>query len=99
MSYLEKELNKSRSLRKRVQTETAKLDISEMIHEVMQNQGVTREILSHRTKIKRKKINEMLDGKRNISIRSDAHADLHPVEAFIGPKLREAILDCYAECG
>lgn len=34
--------------------------------------------------------------KRHISIFSDALADLLPVEALIGPKLREAIQNCYA---
>jgi hypothetical protein len=33
--------------------------------------------------------------KRHISVLSDAFSDLLPVEALIGPKLREAILDCY----
>jgi hypothetical protein len=33
--------------------------------------------------------------KRHISIFSDALADLLPVEALIGPKLREAIQNCY----
>lgn len=37
--------------------------------------------------------------KRHVSVLSDALADLLPVEALIGPKLREAILDCYSACG
>jgi hypothetical protein len=35
--------------------------------------------------------------KRHISILSDALADLLPVEALIGPKLREAIQNCYLD--
>ncbi|MEI6610714.1 MAG: DUF87 domain-containing protein [Deltaproteobacteria bacterium] len=37
--------------------------------------------------------------KRHVSILSDAMSELLPVEALIGPKLREAIERCYAECG
>lgn len=35
--------------------------------------------------------------KRHISVVCDALADLLPVEALIGPKLREAVLNCYRE--
>jgi len=37
--------------------------------------------------------------KRHISILCDALSDLLPVEALIGPKLREAVLECYNSCG
>ena len=37
--------------------------------------------------------------KQHISVLSDAIADLLPMEALIGPKLREAIERCYQACG
>jgi len=37
--------------------------------------------------------------KQHISVLSDAIADLLPMEALIGPKLREAIERCYHACG
>jgi len=37
--------------------------------------------------------------KRHISVLSDALSDLLPVEALIGPKLREAITECYFRHG
>jgi len=37
--------------------------------------------------------------KRHISILSDAMTELLPVEALIGPKLREAAVQCYKRCG
>jgi len=37
--------------------------------------------------------------KRHISILSDAMTELLPVEALIGPKLREATEQCYKRCG
>ena len=37
--------------------------------------------------------------KRHISVLCDALSDLLPVEALIGPKLREAVLECYNSCG
>lgn len=37
--------------------------------------------------------------KRHVSILSDALADLLPVEALVGPKIREAIQNCYESYG
>lgn len=37
--------------------------------------------------------------KRHISVLSDALSDLLPVEALIGPKMREAITECYFKLG
>lgn len=37
--------------------------------------------------------------KRHISVLCDALSDLLPVEALIGPKLREAVLNCYNSSG
>jgi len=37
--------------------------------------------------------------KRHISILADAISELLPVEALIGPKLREAVENCYQKCG
>ncbi len=37
--------------------------------------------------------------KQHISVLADAIADLLPMEALIGPKLREAIENCYTNCG
>lgn len=37
--------------------------------------------------------------KQHISVLSDAISDLLPMEALIGPKLREAVEECYFQCG
>jgi len=37
--------------------------------------------------------------KQHISVLADAIADLLPMEALIGPKLREAVENCYKNCG
>jgi len=37
--------------------------------------------------------------KQHISVLADAIGDLFPMESLIGPKLREAIENCYSNCG
>ena len=37
--------------------------------------------------------------KRHVSVVADALSDLMPVEALIGPKMRQALMDCYFDAG